>query len=124
MAKTLKIDDVDFTSYMTEAGYTVAYEPVDGGQGGLMLNGEYEEDEIGQKAVVTYTVWPLNETRLSTLLTRLMGSVYHTVQYFDPKTRANRTMTARRSINEVKYRGKGANNTDYWTGLVITLREK
>ena len=51
MSKTIKINDVDFTSMFTPVGYSVGYKSIQGNNGGLMLDGSYTEDEIAQKAV-------------------------------------------------------------------------
>lgn len=124
MAKTLKINGIDFADYFTEVGYSVSYASVQGNNAGLMLDGSYTEDEIAQKAVITFNCMPLNETQISRLLTEIYGASYHTVTYFDPKSGTERTITARRSVSEQKYRGYGADTKEYWTGTVVTMTER
>lgn len=124
MAKPLIIDNNVYTSYFPEAGYQVGYFSVDGGQGGIAINGESIDDELAVKAEITLPAMPLDSARLSSLLRTIYSSVYHDVTYFDPRTNSQRTITAKRSVAPVKYRGYGANGLEYWTGVVITLREK
>lgn len=89
-----------------------------------MQNGDYTEDEIALKAVIRLTCLPLNEIQLSHILTTIYSRKYATVTYFDPKTRANRTIEARRSISEQKYAGYGPNGYEFWVGMEITFRER
>lgn len=124
MAKPLTIDSNNYAPYFTEAGYEVEYLIIDGGQGGLTLSGEMEEDEIAQKAEITLPCWPLNEEQLADLLSVIYNATYHTVTYYDPKAGGTRTITARRKVSRHKYRGFGANGLEYWTGVVVTLTEK
>lgn len=124
MAKRLIIDNLDFSSYFPRAGYQVEYTSVDGGQGGVMLNGESLADELAVKATVVLPCMPLNETQLSTLLTVIYASLYHSVEYYDPRTGRNRTITATARAASQTYRGFGANAVEYWTGIVVTLTEK
>ena len=76
MSKTIKINDVDFTSMFTPVGYAVGYKSIQGNNGGLMLDGSYTEDEIAQKAVISLPCMPLNSSNLSNLLSNIYGSVY------------------------------------------------
>lgn len=124
MAKTFILNGKDYTSWFARAGYTVRYEPVDGGQGGVMQDGTYTEDEIALKAAITLQCMPLNEIQLGAILTEIYSVKYVNLTYFDPKTRGTRTIQARRSASEQKYRGFGADGREYWTGTVITLKER
>lgn len=122
--KSLYINGTDYTAYTPEAGYTVTYEPVDGGQGGLMLSGEYTEDEIANKAVITVQLLPLTAAQTRTMIALLTNNVYLTVRYHDPRANALRTITARRQITPITFRGTGGTGVEYWTGLQITFRER
>ena len=124
MAKTLIINGTNVTSLLPPAGYSVGYESVDGGQSGTMQDGTFTEDEIAIKAVITVPVKPLADAQIATLLTNIYRNPYCTVTYFDPRTNTNRQINARRSVSEQKYRGTGANGSDYWTGTVITFIER
>ena len=121
--KTLIIDTVNFTSYFTPTGYEVGYQPIDGGQGAVMLDGTTSVDELAVKTVITLPCYPLTESQLSTLLEIVMTTPTHTVQYYDP-WRGVRTATFKRGVPKQKYRGKGGDNNEYWTGTVIELTEK
>ena len=124
MSKTIKINDVDFTSMFTPVGYAVGYKSIQGNNGGLMLDGSYTEDEISQKAVISLPCMPLNSTDLSSLLSNIYGSVYPKVYYFDPKVGDYREIYTRRNETEQQFRGFGTDGKEYWTGTVITLTEK
>lgn len=122
--KPLIIDNNIFTSYFPDAGYQVGYVSIDGGQGGRSLNGESIDDELAIKAEVTLPAMPLDSAKLSNLLNAIYSSVYHKVTYYDPRTKTQRTMTAKRDVTQQKYRGLGANGLEYWTGIVVKFTEK
>lgn len=124
MAKTLKINGIDFTGYFPREGYSVSYESIQGSNAGLMLDGSYTEDEIAQKATVTLNCMPLNEVQLATLLAEINGTLYPMVYFFDPLLASYRTMQVRRTLTTQKYRGFGGTGVEYWTGTVVTLKER
>lgn len=124
MSKTIKINDVDFTSMFTPCGYTVKRISVKGNNGGLMLDGSYTDDELAQKSAVVLPCMPLNEDDLSVLLKSIYGSKYPKLYYYDPYEKSYREIDTRRSEAEQKYRGFGTDGKEYWTGTVITLTEK
>ena len=123
MAKTIKINNVDFTSYFTPIGENVSYKKIHGNNGGTMLSGDTEEDILAWKAIVKLTAMPLNETQLSALLTALMASSV-SLYYFDPKTNAYKTISTIVEFTDTKQRGEGGTGTEYWTGLKATFTEK
>lgn len=123
MAKTIKINNVDFTSYFTPVGADVSYKKILGNNGGVMLSGYTEEDILAWKAVVKLTAMPLTETQQSTLLTALMNSTVN-LYYFDPKANTYRTVATIVDISNTKQRGKGGTGTEYWTGIKVTFTEK
>lgn len=124
MSKTIKINDVDFTSMFTPVGYSVGYKSIQGNNGGLMLDGSYTEDEIAQKALILLPRMPLNSSDLSTLLSNIYGSEYPKVYYYDPKDGDYREIYTRRNETEHQFVGIGTDGKEYWTGTVITLTEK
>ena len=124
MSKTIKINDVDFTSMFTPVGYAVGYKSIQGNNGGLMLDGSYMDDEIAHKAVISLPCMPLNSSNLSTLLSNIYGSEYPKVYYFDPKVCDYREIYTRRSETEQQFRGSGTDGKEYWTGTVIKLTER
>lgn len=124
MSKTIKINGVDFTNMFAPFGYSVSYQSVDGGLGGLMQDGTYTEDEMAIKAVVNLPCMPLNEQDLALLLSTVYGIKYVQLHYYDPMSGEYRDIEARRSETSQKYRGAGSDGKDYWTGTVLTLTER
>lgn len=124
MPKTLLINGTNVTAYLPPTGYTVGYQSVDGGQGGTMQDGTYTEDEIAIKAVISIPCMPLSDAQIALLLSNVFGNPYCAVQYYDPMRGTNRQINARRSVSTQKYRGAGANGSDYWTGTIINLIER
>lgn len=124
MSKLMKFNGVDVSNMLTPTGYIVEYESVQGENGGLMQDGSYIDDEIAIKTIIKAFFMPLNESDLSVVLNNLYSENYVSVYYFDPKTNGYRTITARRTVSSQKYRGKGADGKEYWTGTVVTLTER
>lgn len=124
MSKSMKFNGVDVTNMLTPAGYEVEYVSVQGDNGGRTKDGSYVEDEIAVKAVIKAPFIPLNESDLSALLSVIYSATYVSLYYFDPKANAYKTITARKSVSSQKYRGKGADGKEYWTGTVVTITEK
>lgn len=123
--KTVIINGADCSRFFTATGYTVEYEITSGGNEGYLQNGEYLEDEISRKAVVTFPVMPLNHADHAELLHILYDSDRNTLIYFDPYTNDYRTVsTLRGSLSAAKYRGRGADGREYWTTGTLTLKEK
>lgn len=124
MSKTIHINGVDFSSFFTRVGYSVGYTSVQGNQGGLMQDGSFTEDELAIKASIVLPCLPLNEAQMAQLLEAVYAYPYITLYYYDPRSAGYRTIMARRSKVEQKYRGTGTDGKDYWTGSVLTLQEK
>lgn len=122
--KRIKINGTDYSSYFTRTGYTVAYESVQGNNAGQMLDGTYTEDELKIRTVITLDCMPLNQAQLSAILKEVYDRVYHTVEYFDPKTNTYIEEEMRRSVSTQKYRGFCSNGLEYWTGTVITFTSR
>lgn len=122
MAHDIYLDNVSIKEYGTPAGYTVAYQIEDGGQGGVMLDGSERVDELAKWAVITYPCMPLTEAQLQTLYTLVLDATTHNLNYYDPKS-GQRTIRVRRSVSAPKYRGLGADGNMYWTGIVLTFKE-
>lgn len=125
MRKTIKINGKDFTDAFTPTGYTVSYIKRRGNRNnsGIMLDGSYVDDVLAIKAVVTYYCMPINETILQELLVEI-AATYVQLEYYDPKEKTYRTITAMPSEPSQKYRGDGADALEYWTGTVIVFTEK
>lgn len=121
--ETLIIDGLDISQLCPQAGYTVSYEFVNGGQGGLMMDATESVDELGQKEIVNFPLMPLTEEQAKTVLELVIPTAIHQVLYISPKD-GTRTRTMRRSVNQITYRGRGGTGNEYWTGLVLTFRDK
>lgn len=119
--KRIVINGTDYTDFFTKLGYTVQYESVQGNNAGLMLDGSYTEDELKVRAIVTLPCMPLNEEQLGEILREVYSSSYHRVEFFDPKSNGYKTEEMRRNVSRQKYRGRGADGVEYWTGTVITF---
>ena len=124
MKKTIKINGVDFTDMFTPCGYTVEYQPVDGGLGGLMQDSTYTEDELGLKAVITLPCMPLSEENLAVLLSEIYSEKYVALYYYDPMLGEYREIEARRGKTSQKFKGIGADGKSYWAGTQLTLTER
>lgn len=119
----LVIDGVDVGAMCPRAGYTVEYDFINGGQGGLMMDGTQSVDELTQKEVVSFPLLPLTKEQAEIVLDLIVSTPLHQVRYISPRLgQVQKTM--RRSVSNIQYRGFGATGNEYWTGLVITLRDK
>lgn len=123
MAKTVKMNNVDVTSYFTPSGMKVTYKKVLGNNGGTFLSGDREEDVLAWKATVKLTAMPLTPTQQADLLTKATVAD-PTLYYFDPRANAYRTIHYMATISEVTHKGVGGTGTEYWTGIVLTAEEK
>lgn len=123
MAKSIKINGVDYTKIFTPTGYIVSYEKRRGPNSGYMMSGSFVDDVRAIKAVVTCFCMPLDEDKLAEFLSAI-SDTYIEVEYFDPKIKSYRTTTMLPSEPEQTYKGRGSNFLEYWTGTVITFREK
>lgn len=122
--KTIQINGTDYTSYFPAAGYEVTYTKTKGNNEGTMLNGAYTEDIIAVKAVVSSPLIPLTEEQQSRFIQDLLSDDYAAVYYFDPRKNAYRTAVMQYDITTTVYRGLGADENDYWTGLAVTFTDR
>lgn len=123
MKKTIKINGKDFTEYFTPTGYSVSYKKIRGPNSGYMQDGSYTDDVLAVKAIVTCTCMPLDETKLSTLLSEISGA-YADVIFFDPAMNEYRTAKMLTPEPSQKFKGTGADSVDYWTGTILQFTEK
>lgn len=124
MAKTLKINNVDYTSLCPPAGYQVSTKHVYGGNKMTMSNGAEFQDEIAIMSTITVPFIPLTDAQVSNLAQTLYTNQTCDVYFFDPDLNEYRTITANRKMDKRKYRGAGADGNDYWTGVVCTFEER
>lgn len=123
MAKTVKMNGVDVTNYFVPRGMKVTYKKVLGKNGGTYLSGDREEDVLAWKAVVKLICMPLTEAQQADFLAKATV-VDPTLYYFDPRTNSYRTIHYMAEVSEGRFRGQGSNETNYWTGFVLTAEEK
>ena len=122
MAKTVKMNNVDVTSYFTPRGMKVTYAKVLGENGGTMLNGDLLEDVLAWKAKVTLDCMPLTEVQMTDFLSKAMAD-HPILYYFDPRKNAYRTIHYMADVAEATFKGAGGTGTEYWTGYVLTAEE-
>lgn len=123
--KTIRINGIDFTSCVPRAGYMVTYKKMDGGQGGMMLDGSTTVDTLAIKAVVTVPVLPsLGDAAISTILSELLVSDYPTLSYFDPWRNEYREVETIVDGVETLHAGTNINYDEVWKtpSLVFTER--
>lgn len=123
MRKTIKLNGVDYTDIFTPTGYTVSYKKIRGNNSGYMLDGSYTDDVRAIKSVITCTCMPTNEDQLSQLLVSI-SNTYVSVYFYDPREKTYRTADMMPSDPSQKYRGRGTNSIDYWTGTIIQFTER
>lgn len=88
-----------------------------------MLDGSYTEDILAVKAIITCVCMPLNEEKLSALLSEISGE-YADVFFFDPAQNKYRTAKMLTPEPSQKFRGTGSDSVDYWTGTILNFTEK
>lgn len=88
-----------------------------------MQDGSYTDDVLAIKAVITCTCMPLNEERLSQLLTKI-SETYADVFFFDPQLNKYRTTKMLTPETTQEFKGTGADSNDYWAGTILRFTEK
>lgn len=120
--KDLIVDTTNFSQFYPDL-YDVSFEYVDGSQGGLMLSGAETVDELTAKEIIRVPLFPLTDEQIRTVLEVVIPQPIHTVHYYSPYL-GERTIPMIRSVQHARYRGKGLNGADYWTGIEVVFREK
>ena len=123
MQKTVKINGNDVTSWTPPTGYIVTKKSVVANTV-TMMNGETYKDEIAVKTGVILPFLPLTDSQLQSLMSWLYSGITVQFYFYDPDNGGYRTMVANRTLKNPKFRGKGANNTYYWTGIEVEFEEK
>lgn len=124
MQKSIRINSIDYSQYVTKYGYSVSYRKVDGGAGGTMLTGETTVDVLAIKAVITVPLMPMFESQLNALIANALSSDYPTLRYFDPRTNAYRTITTIMDEPEMRHVGMNCYNNEIWIAGTLTFTEK
>ena len=123
MKKHIKLNGIDYTEAFTPTGYTVSYKKIRGKNSGYMMDGSYTDDVLAIKAIVTCICMPTTEALLSQLLLAV-SATYVDVYFFDPRQNSYRTAQMIPSEPTQKFRGKGSDLLDYWTGTVLQFTER
>lgn len=116
------VDGVDFTAYVNRWQYAVSYVFREGRNGGLMLDGSEPRDLLAIKARVSVTVNDQPGPELAALLAAVLKNEVQ-LQYYDPKTNANRTSTFKPTVEEVQLT-PAPGSSRYGKGFRITMEER
>ena len=121
---TFKINGVDFTSYTTDGGYVSSPIKLDGGQGGMMLDGSETEDTIRVKMQITVPIMPLTATQLSTLQAAILEFDYPEIYFYDSVQSTYREAETIVSMPTPRHRGKSITGDEIWIIDPLVFREK
>lgn len=121
---TIKINGVDFTSYTTKSGYVSAPIKMDGGQGGMMLDGSETEDTIRVKMQITVPIMPLTANQLSTLQEALLEYDYPEVYFYDSVQKTYREAETIVEMPTPRHRGTSITTDEIWVIDPLVFREK
>lgn len=119
----LEINAVDFTADANRTAYSVVYEDRIGPNSGFMLDGTETGDLLKRKAVIT---WPLNDLT-SDRLSRIMlicEDEYVAVKFFDPRINGVRSSVFKPNISAATCNNVTPRGVYWFTGQVLTLRER
>lgn len=119
----LEINAVDFSAFVNRTAYSISYEDRIGPNRGFMLDGTETSDLIKRKAVIE---WPLNDLpsdKLAQILT-ICEDEYVAVKFFDTKINAPRISVFMPNISPASCNIITQSGTYWFTGQVLTLRER
>lgn len=119
------INAVDYTSDVLEDnGYAIRYIPRTSGESFTSTTGEEYDNKVGYKAALSLTFYPMEEARISKLLSDLTKAKYVSLTYDDPLLGQGRTVEATLSDISTQIVMQNVNGTNYWDGLSIELTER
>lgn len=121
---TFKINGVDFTSLVPGGGYISAPIKLDGGQGGMMLDGSETEDTIRVKMQITVPIMPLTAAQLSTLQQAVLEFDYPEIYFFDSVQGVYRECETIVSLPAPRHRGMNIMQDEIWIIDPLVFREK
>lgn len=124
MQKDIHINGTDYTSLVTRYGYTVSYAKVDGGQGGVMLDGSQTVDVLAIKAVITVPLMPLFESQLNALIADVLSLDYPTLYYYDPRSGDYREVQTIMSEPQMQHVGHSVVDDEIWLAGTLTFTER
>lgn len=119
----LKINGIDFSSYVEKNSYLVSYETREGNNGGMMLDGSWTNDIIAFKATVTFTIVGMTAARLAEITSACLDQ-YVNLTYLDTRTNSQRTAQFMPSVGTATY-AFARHGLDYFrNGMTLTFRER
>lgn len=119
---TFQMDGVNFAGFLQRYGIAIQYEKVYGNNGGLMINGSETVDLVKVRKVLTAACNPLTSAQLSTLAD-VCKREYVSVRYTDPAEGGDVRIDAVPTLSAAS-EALITGGITYWTGAVITLRER
>ena len=124
MRNPVIIDGVDFSADFNKYGSSVRYDPREGENGGMMLDGSMMVDILAWKAVLTLPCNDLTGDRLSALLQATLKSEI-SVTFLDTKLNAQRTATfINPDLSDQILTLQTAAGVRWYSGMTLTLTEK
>lgn len=121
----LKIDDNDFSEYLTKRGYNVTYKKIMGVNSFYTLDGTYHEDILARKAVVVADLKPMTSAQLAVFIDACDDCEYAT--YLDTKTNTTVTKKAIATVSSASI-ALNKNNILHWAsggnGITLTIEER
>ena len=120
---TFELNGVDFSPQINRYGYLFSYEPREGNNGGMMLDGSLTVDVLAWKAVIQLDCNAMKSSAQAAIMA-MCATDYVTVTYYDTKENSNKTSVFIPSIGETKIGIIAPDNTKWFTGLTLTLRER
>lgn len=126
MNLTLKLDNVDFSSYIPQRGYTVSYKKVLGSNSVTTLDGKFHEDVLAYKARITTELKPMTSAQLA-LISNACDAV-EKATYYDPKEDALVTKDVIASLSSSSIVMNTSTST-IWNkalkkGIILTIEER
>ena len=124
MRNPVIIDGVDFSTDFNKYGSSVRYDPREGENGGMMLDGSMMVDILAWKAVLTLPCNDLTGDRLSALLQATLKAEI-SVTFWDPRLNEQRTATfIRPELSDQTLTLQTAAGVRWYSGMTLTLTEK
>lgn len=121
----LKIDGVDYSSYLPKRGYTVGYKPILGANSCYTLDGKYHEDILAYKAIITTELLPMTATQLSAIINACQNC--KEVEYLDTKTNEYVIKEAKATLSTATLvfntQSKQFWNDSLQKGVILTIEE-
>lgn len=115
ISTVLKIDGVDYTSQILTP-FTIERNKLWGDDTGRVMSGDMKGTLVGVFPKLVVLFMPRSEAQLSALLTAL-DKAFQTVQYYDPKTRALKSMGTYTNDYEVSI----INLTPYYSEVKVSF---